>query len=408
MTSGWSRPAAHAGSGSRPDDMRRANRTALLRALHLRGATTRAALGASLGLNRSTIKAVVDELTVDGLCTESLPTDRAGAGRPSKVVTPVPTAVWVVAAEIEVGWLTVTGIGLGGTVVGSRGAGPVAGDVDPAELVGRIGDAVDGLVTEVGSRPHALGVAVPGLVRAVDGTVRRAPNLGWSEVPLGGLLADRTGLPVLVRNEADLGALAEHLRGCAQQVADVVYLLVDVGVGGGVLAGGVTLAGSGGHAGEVGHMVVRRDGRSCRCGSRGCWETEVGEEALLRALGLPPGATREELRGRLTALRTGRAPAPAGLPEYGEWLALGLGNLVNLLDPELVVFGGLLAQALPLVRAQLEEHLRVACLLDRPRDVVRLAPSVLGAAGPALGAAEMAFGAVLDAAHSTPGAPDPD
>lgn len=396
MTFAWPRPAAHAGTGSRPDDLRRANRAAVLRTLHLRGATSRAALGSALELNRSTIKAVVDALAADGVVVESLPADRQGAGRPSMVVTPCPESAWVVAVEVAVGWFTVVAVGLGGGVLGQRGAGPVRRDVDPVELVGRVVDAVAALSAALGCRPAAVGVAVPGLVRAADGLVRRAPNLGWSDVPLGELLSAGTGLEVLVRNESDLGALAEHVRGSAMNVDDLVFLMVDVGVGGGVISGGVSVDGAGGYAGEVGHMAVRRDGRECRCGARGCWETEVGESALRRAVGLSPEGPRSHLRRELIRLRAEPAAAPEALAEYGRWLAMGVGNLVNLLDPELVVFGGLLADALPLVADVVTEHIAAACLVARPTALVALVPSALGASGPLVGAAEVAFAGVID------------
>lgn len=396
MTTPWPRPAAHAGTGSRPDDLRKANRAAVLRTLHLRGATSRAVLAATLDLNRSTIKAVVDDLAADGIVRESLPADRCGAGRPSMVVEPVPLAAWVVAVDAAVDWLTVAAVGLGGVELGRRGAGPVRRDVDPGELVGRICAAVTALEQQQDSAPSSMGVAVPGLVRASDGMVRRAPNLGWSDVPLGQLLVAGTGLDVLVRNEADLGALAEHVRGCARDVEDLVFLMVDVGVGGGVIAGGVSIDGAGGYAGEVGHMMVRRNGRGCRCGSRGCWETEVGESALRRAVGLTEHADRPQLRRVLSRLRSGEQPVPDSLADYGQWLALGVGNLVNVLDPHTVVFGGLLSDALPLVADAVSEHVRAACLVARPAELLNLLPSSLGDSGPLVGAAELAFAHVLD------------
>ncbi len=226
--------------------------------------------------------------------------------------------------------------------------------------------------------------------------VRRAPNLGWRDVPLQSLLAERTGLEVLVANEADLGALAEHVRGCARDIDDLVYLMVDVGVGGGVISGGVSLTGCGGYAGEIGHMVLRRDGRVCRCGSRGCWETEVGETALLRAVGMSEQSSRPALRRRLAQLRAGTEPRPDGLADYGRWLAVGLGNLVNMLDPGTVVFGGVLADALPLVVDDVRAHLRRACLVAREVDLISAAPSGLGSSGPLIGAAEIVFASVLD------------
>ena len=134
-----------------------------------------------------------------------------------------------------------------------------------------------------------VGVGVRGVVRHSDGLVRFAPNLGWVDVPLGELRRRRccrATCPSWSANDADLGARAEHIRGAARGARSVVYLSGEVGVGGGILLEGGPLTGAGGYAGEVGHMVVNPRGRACRCGSTGCWETEIGEEALLIASGL--------------------------------------------------------------------------------------------------------------------------
>jgi len=123
-------------------------------------------------------------------------------------------------------------------------------------------------------------------VRRADGHVHEAPNLRWTDVALGERLGAVLQIPILVGNDAEFGAVAEHLRGAARGASDVVYISADVGVGGGVIAEGSALRGGSGYVGEIGHMVIRPDGRPCYCGSSGCWETEVGEAALCRALGL--------------------------------------------------------------------------------------------------------------------------
>src|SRR4029078_1714197 len=113
-----------------------------------------------------------------------------------------------------------------------------------------------------------------------------------------------TEVPVVVRNEADLGARAEHLRGAGGGGDDLVYLSCDVGVGGGIITGGRPLVGSLGYAGEVGHVSVNPDGWLCGCGSPGCWETEVGERALLRNAGRDPDAGPREVESVLRAAET--------------------------------------------------------------------------------------------------------
>src|SRR5262249_5201277 len=129
------------------------------------------------------------------------------------------------------------------------------------------------------------GVAISGMVRRADGMVRLGPHIGWVDAPLGTALAAVLSMetPIAVANVADLAPLAEHTRRAAIDPANVVYLHGDVGIGGGISAGGRPVAGHGGYGGEVGHLVVNPGGRTCGCGSRGCWETEIGEHALLRA-----------------------------------------------------------------------------------------------------------------------------
>ncbi len=222
-----------------------------------------------------------------------------------------------------------------------------------------------------------------------------APNLGWRDVPLARLLADAIGgllpgdPPVLIGNEADLGARAEHLRGAGVGTTDLVFLAGRVGIGGGIISGGRPLPGATGYAGEVGHMVVNPRGTRCRCGRSGCCETEIDEEAVLRATGHPPGTAVAEV------LAAASDPAVhAGLREVGRWLGTGVANLVNLLSPQLVLLGGITGQLFPLVEDEVPAAL--ASALPGPRASVRLALPSLGADSTLVGAAELVFAPLLD------------
>ena len=184
----------------------------------------------------------------------------------------------------------------------------------------------------------------PGVVRSRDGLVETAPNLGWTGVPLGSRLAARLDLdvPVLVANEADVGVLAEHRRGAAAGIDDVLYIHGEVGVGGGLIVGGRPLEGAAGYAGEVGHLPVVPDGAPCRCGSFGCWETEIGTHALLARAGIPIDAGQEGVDRRVPGCGSLATPSPS--PRSRRRPARsgsGLAGLVNIFNPRLVVLGGL-------------------------------------------------------------------
>lgn len=381
--------------GARPDDARRHNRGAVLRRLHVEGPCTRAVLAAELGLNRSTIKAVVDELAESGLVSERLPTQRSGAGRPSLLVLPRAQSAVVLATDIRVDRVAMAVVGLGGEILG-RCSWPLRpGTSTPLEVVTRVIESSRMLSAELGSPLVAAGVSVPGVIRQSDGLVREAPHLAWSDVPLGERLTAGLRMPVAVSNDAELGALAEHTRGVASGVSDLVFVAGDVGVGAGVISGGAALRGSGGYLGELGHMVVRPDGARCHCGCRGCWETEVGAEALCRALGIPVQAGRGQLIAELRELAADPAAARARLAVFAGWLELGLINAVNVLAPRMVVLGDLLASVPAVVLDEVAERVRTRSVVSRAVGHTRVVRSVLGLDAHLVGAAELAFDRVL-------------
>ncbi|TVT22477.1 ROK family protein, partial [Amycolatopsis rhizosphaerae] len=159
---------------------------------------------------------------------------------------------------------------------------------------------------------------------------------------------------------------------------------------------GVSMRGAGGHhIGEVGHMVVRPGGRRCYCGSYGCWETEVGERALCRALGLDEDSPMGTIVAELRTVTAGGDEALARLDEFAEWLALGLGNVVNLLCPQLVVLGDLFTALPPVLVERVERVVRQRSLVSRAVGGTRVVTSSLGSDAKLLGAAELAFETVL-------------
>jgi predicted NBD/HSP70 family sugar kinase len=386
--------------GARPDDARRHNRGAVLRRLHLDGPCTRAVLATELGLNRSTIKAVVDGLADSGLVSERLPSRRSGAGRPSLLVVPSPQAALVLAVDIRVDRVAMALFGLGGEILGRLSWRLRPGAAVPRDVITGVLESAVVLASELSLPVVAAGVSVPGVVRHSDGLVRDAPHLGWVDVPLGEQLTAGLRMPVTVANDAELGALAEQTRGVARGVADMMFVAGDVGVGGGVILGGRAIRGASGYLGELGHMVVRPDGRECHCGCRGCWETEVGANALCRALNLPLNIGRGELYAELRELGADPANALDRLADYTSWLGLGLVNVVNLLAPRLVVLGDLFAALPEPVLEVVGTRVRERSIVSRAVEYTEVARSTLSRDAHLVGAAEAAFSPILEAAVS--------
>jgi predicted NBD/HSP70 family sugar kinase len=375
------------------EEVRRHNLGTLLRYVHLNGATTRAELTTRLGLNRSTIGALTAELTTAGLVSETAPRETGRAGRPSLVVRPESSKVYAYALSIEVDRLRAARVGLGGQILDRR---EVARPRGMQAL-----DAVQPLATFVhemragapaDARYVGTGVAVAGMVRRDDGVVRLAPTIGWVEEPVGAALTSELGdgERLTVGNHADVCALVEHSRGAAVGSENVIYLYGDVGVGAGIIADGRRVAGHGGYGGEVGHMVVNPYGRECSCGSRGCWETEIGEYALLKHAGRSEESGRKAVLNVVDAAMRGDSQAQFAVRQIGEWIGFGVGNLVNIFNPEAVIFGGTLRDVYLVAAAQIRSRL-TAIALPAAREHIRLRTPELGDDAALMGAAELAF-----------------
>lgn len=374
--------------------MRRANLSAIIRELHVHGPASRSALVARTGLTRSAIGSLIGEFVAAGFVIEERAAPRGTPGRPSPLVTLDPDRVGVIALEIAVDTIAVAVVGLGGEILDLRRVDRPRTDVSVEATAATLAE----LVAEILGRPSTppviigLGVAVAGVVRRHDGFVSMAPNLGWTNVPLGDRLAGAFGLPlpVIVANDAELGALAELRRGAALGANDVIYVSGEVGVGGGIISGGNQLSGAAGFAGEIGHLPVNPAGTTCRCGSVGCWETEIGADALLVRAGRQAGGGRVAAEAVLRDAEAGVPQAVAAIAEVGRWLGYGLAGLVNIFNPSLIVLGGSFTGIHPFVIDVIQEQLdRFA--LPAPRQVVRIVPATLGLDAPMLGAAELAF-----------------
>jgi predicted NBD/HSP70 family sugar kinase len=384
--------------GQRSETVRRANLSALVRELHLRGPLSRSELVARTGLTRSAIRGLIGELVAAGLVTEGRAASLGTPGRPSPLVCPDPDGAVVLALDIEVDSLAAAVVGLGGQVLDHVRVDRPRGH----SSVDQIAQDLAELVTTVRShRPEerlgiGIGVAVVGVVRRADGLVSMAPNLGWIDVPLGERLARVLGddESILVANEADLGALAEVRRGAAVGADHILFISGEVGVGGGLIVDGQPFVGVAGYGGEVGHMPVNPAGLTCRCGGVGCWETEIGAVSLLRRAGRPPQGGRAEVDAMLRDAEAGSPTALRAFEETGRWLGIGLAGLVNILNPRLVVFGGLFGRIHPFVAAIVDAELDRRAL-PAPRRLVRVVAGSLGAEAPLRGAAELAFEPLL-------------
>jgi predicted NBD/HSP70 family sugar kinase len=380
--------------GVAAEELRRHNLGAVLEPLHLAGPLSRSELTAITGLNRSTVADLLGELTRFGLIEERAATVASGPGRPSPVVHVRPEGAAVLAVEFDVDSVAVATVGLGGHVYNRlrvarprKRRSPEESVQDVARLAGPLLEALPASHVLVG-----VGAAVAGITRRSDGFVHLAPNLGWRDISLAPMLAAELGLgvPVLAANEADLGALAEHRR-VRPGVGTLIYVSGEVGIGVGLIVDGKPLLGAAGYAGEAGHTVVNPGGSRCRCGAVGCWETEAGEAALFRRAGVGERGSLDELAERAAA---GDRVGLRAIAEVGRWLGIGIGDLINLFNPDLVVLGGLYHHLYGALEPAVLEGAR-SRTLDAPGEMATIARSGLGPDAPLIGAAELVLSGVI-------------
>lgn len=327
--------------------VRRANLGVVLQQIAAGEPRSRARVATDTGLTRGTVSSLVGELIELELLRETGDDQRSGrAGRPGQALE-VGDRIVAVGLEVNVDYLAVCVEDLRGTVRYEKRVHVDNRQSKPGPVLTRLGRMAKGalsLIEGEGLVLAGVATALPGLVEAESGTLLRAPNLGWSGIPVAGDLKERLGgLTVRVDNEANLAALLEHWQGAARDADNFLCVFGGFGVGGGIFIGGDLFRGAHGFGAELGHITLDPDGPACRCGALGCLETFVGQEAIARNAGIVvdgDGHTRDVTRELVRRARKGDPAVLRSLAEAGRHLGIGLSSAVNLFDVGVVVLGG--------------------------------------------------------------------
>jgi predicted NBD/HSP70 family sugar kinase len=399
-------------------DLRRRNRSRILRTLIRDGETTRNRLAASLGLSLGTVTNVISDLVAEGLLQESgmLPSN---GGRPTAALSVNPSGAYFVGAAVREDGVTIGVLDLSMKVV-SRVHSDGPQFTGPADMSARITKSIDQALAEAGepANVYGIGLGMPGIIQATgrpqSGTAEYVmtsygygQGLDWARTPNSlTTIYSRTDLPIFADNGAKTQAMAESWFGAARDLDDVLIALVGRGVGLGIISGGRLLRGSVMGAGEWGHTKIAYDGLACNCGSSGCLGTYIGGTGIARrwreAGGVPAPDVETSLVALIDAAKSGDTVATRILDETIELLGLGLSNIVNLFNPERIVLGGWVGLSLAEYSI---EHITAA---TRTKSLPQLAtefdfvPASLGRDSSALGAALLAVESLIEepiAAH---------
>jgi predicted NBD/HSP70 family sugar kinase len=366
-----------------------ASRERVLRVLRYRGPVSRAQIARETALSRATVSSVVDELRCAGLVLEDLSAgdDRTSqTGRPPGRVRLNQRAGTALGIDFGKRHLRVVVADLGHRVLAER-AQELDSEHRAEQGMTEAARLVDAVLAEAAVDRNSVigaGLGLPGPVNQATGELGSSTILpGWVGVRAQTAMSQRLGLEVRVDNDANLGALGEWTWGAARGASNVAYLKVATGIGTGLIIDGRLYRGAGGTAGEIGHMIVDRQGAICRCGNRGCLETRVGALALVELL--RPALGELTVREMLARARAGDLACRRVLADAGSAIGDAAATLSNLLNPERIVVGGELGAAGELLLGPLRAALRRAAIQSAAADA-EVVEAELGERAEVLGA----------------------
>jgi predicted NBD/HSP70 family sugar kinase len=321
------------------------NRMALVRHLCANPGLSRADLATAVGLTKSTVSLLVRDLIAEGWLEEREVVATGDLGRRPTPLFIDPARLLLLGAEVGIDSARVVATSLTGEVKAHAVASHDAGKGAKA-CIASLATALLKLRRQFDETQHriiGIGVGLPGGVDEAEGFLHFAPNLGWSEVPVGALLREKfagtslADVPLFVQNEADVAALGELEFHPSPLTDPLLYVSINQGVGAGVIVGGRLLTGHRGFAGEVGHIVLQLNGPQCSCGRRGCAEALIGPRAMLRAV---QGGETQGVADIRTRLAAGHKAQAGAVRQAGEYLGVLLNNLAAAYDPACIVIGG--------------------------------------------------------------------
>lgn len=337
--------------------IREINEAIILDAVRTYGQRSRAEIANDTGLSAPTVSGITGDLIDRNLLYEHSTGESAGGRRPVMLALNA-SAGYVIGVKVTETAVIAVLTDLAATVMHRRRRQLKSTDVD--HVVKLVADATDDLRSKIPGEPvYGLGVGTAGVVDSRHGIVHHGTYAHWRDVPLGDLLYQRTGLPTIVENDVNALAVSEHWFGAGKGVANLLVVSLGRGIGLGLILDGRLYRGAHGGAGEFGHVKIADDDTPCACGASGCLEAVIADPAL--------EATFFRLTGEPTSTETAAVAARAGNEQFrevfagaGEHLGRAISNLLNTLNPELVVLSGEGSHAADLMleplHAALSEH----------------------------------------------------
>jgi predicted NBD/HSP70 family sugar kinase/biotin operon repressor len=352
--------------------LRASNRLRVIQALQLLGVTSRAHLARHTGLSRSTVSTIVAGLQAEGMVVDRDADGRAatGGGRPPALIALDPGAGFAIGIDFGKRHLAVALGDLSHALLAEEWR-EMGDDYHADEGIACAVELVERVVEESGAdagRVLGVGMGLPGPIHS-SGVVGSSAILpGWAGTHAAELMGERLGMEVWLRNDANLGALAESIWGAGRDVGGLVYLKLATGIGAGIVIDGRLFEGAGGTAGEIGHTSLDETGDICRCGSRGCLETYASGSAIATLLSRSLGEvlTPDDVLARAVV---GDPGCRRALADAGRHIGAAVADLCNLINPERIVVGGSMAVAGDVLLDPLREAVGLRAIPSAAEDV---------------------------------------
>lgn len=363
---------------ARLNTIRDINRQIVLNYVREREPISRAEIARESELQRSTISAIVEGLTVEGLIEEIGEGESTGGRRPTLLRIRTAGAM-AIGVAITPTLTTVATSDLAGRVIEHR---HFPTDPNPEKTVKQLIDLVREFLSKSSGSIESMGVSLPGLVDPSTGTAIYVPYFKWRDLPLAQIISSATGLPVTIDNDANAVALAELWFGRPEvcDARDFIMVLVAEGVGTGIIFDGQVYRGERGAAGEFGHMIVgSRAPVPCSCGNYDCWEAFSSGRATIARYHNSAGVAQTpsvDFNNLIDLALAGERNARGALVETAHYLGIGISNLIVGFSPEAVVVGGEITRAWSLVAEVLSETMERSVRRGLPS--ARILPSTLG------------------------------
>ena len=382
--------------------VKRINKALVLETVMQHAPLSRAAISAKIGLNKASVSSLVNEWLTEQLVLEMGLGESSGGRKPMMLLFNE-RAGYALGVDLGVNYISAILTDLAGEIVYRK-------RIDlhthqPTEVIHLLIQLIQEVIAEAPPSPYGIigvGIGVPGIVDE-QGSILSAPNLGWNSVSLQQLLAEAISVPMLIDNEANVGAIGEQQFGCGRTASHLIYISAGIGIGTGLIVNHQIYRGTSGFSGELGHMTIQADGGLlCSCGNRGCWEMYASEQALLKR------ATNEinklfpttpDIQALVRSAEANQSDVIRLFADIGRYLGIGIANTINVFNPEMIIIGNRLSIAKRWLQDSLYESV-MQHSLSTHHQRVRLEFASLGLDSAALGAASMAISKFFEGVKS--------